>query len=384
MQDIYDIPKQSKDDIGISYDDITTVESMKRDLKKIKQFLLSVGLLLAIFLTASLIASVVAVLAYSKPAGSQVSESDVQNIASNELLRILNETAPDQEEKINLLQQMFIRNLSFQLEKLYVFQTNLSLINEQVGAMKGRLDGLDLLLNADLDTVREELISLSNITEITSTRRDITELRTEISELRTSFNGVTSSLMVRLNALDYHMTTNYTSLTNQISSLQLSSNRTITSVISDIATLRRDVSSLQTSTTNSINSVTTQINTLSGTHSRDTSSLSSQITTLQQQTDASINTVTSRINTLNTTHTSDNSLLTNRVSGLQSTTTSLSGSISTINTRLSRPVNIYQGCYEITRSCTLSAGADGGEHIKPFCQTTYLDINYSVSLTTRS
>ena len=92
----------------------------------------------------SLIAAVVAVLAYFKPASSQVSESDVQNIASSELLRILNETAPDHEKKIDLLQQMFIRNLSFQLEKLYVFQTNLSLINEQVGAMKGRLDGLDL------------------------------------------------------------------------------------------------------------------------------------------------------------------------------------------------------------------------------------------------
>ena len=384
MQDIYDIPKQSKDDISsLSYDDITTVESMKRDLKKVKRLLLSIGLLLAIFLTVSLTAAVVAVLAYSKPAsaGSQVSRSDVQNIASSELLRILNETAPDQKEKIDLLQQMFIRNLSFQLEKLYVFQTNLSLINEQVGAMKGRLGGLDLLLNTNLDTVREELVSLSNITEITSTRRDITELRTEISELRTSFNGDTSSLMVRLNALDSHVTTNYTSLTNQISSLQLSSNRTITSVISDIATLRRDVSSLQISTTNSINSVTTQINTLSGTHSRDNSSLSSQITTLQQQTDASIDTVTSRINTLSTTHTNDNSLLTNRVSGLQSTTTSLSGSISTINTRLSRPVNIYQGCYNITRSCTLSAGAGAGaEHIKPYCQTTYLNINRSVSL----
>ena len=180
MQDIYDIPKQSKDGISSSYNDLMTIESMKRDLKKIKQLLLSVGLLLAILLTVSLIAAVVAVLAYFKPAGSQISESDVQNIASSELLRILNETAPDHEKKIDLLQQMFIRNLSFQLEKLYVFQTNL---NEQVGAMKGHLDGLDLLLNTDLDTVREELVSLSNITEITSTRRDIAELRTEISEL---------------------------------------------------------------------------------------------------------------------------------------------------------------------------------------------------------
>ena len=183
MQDIYDIPKQSKDGISSSYNDLMTIESMKRDLKKIKQLLLSVGLLLAILLTVSLIAAVVAVLAYFKPAGSQISESDVQNIASSELLRILNETAPDHEKKIDLLQQMFVRNLSFQLEKLYVFQTNLSLINEQVGAMKGHLDGLDLLLNTDLDTVREELVSLSNITEITSTRRDIAELRTEISEL---------------------------------------------------------------------------------------------------------------------------------------------------------------------------------------------------------
>ena len=380
MQDIYDIPKQSKDSIGSSYDDITMIESIKRDLKKIRQLLLSVGLLLAILLTVSLIAAVVAVLAYFKPAGSQVSESDVQNIASSELLRILNETAPNQEERIDLLQQMLIRNLSFQLEKLYVFQTNLSLINEQVGAMKGRLDGLDLLLNTNLDTVREELVSLSNITEITSTRRDIAELRTEISELRTSFNGDTSSLMVRLNALDSHVTTNFTLLTNQISSLQLLSNRNFTSVTADIATLRRDVSSLQSSTTNSINLVTTQISALSSTQSRDTSSLSSRITILQQQTDTSINTVTSRINTLNTTHTSDNSLLTNRVSGLQSTTTSLSGSISTINTRLSRSVNLYQGCYEVTRSCTISA--DNGEDIKPFCQTTYLDINISVSLTT--
>ena len=133
---------------------------MKHDLKKIKQLLLSVGLLLAILLTVCLIAVLIAALAYSKPAGSHISENNVRNIMSGELLRILNETAPDQEKKIDLLQQMFIRNRSFQLEKLYVFQTNLSLINEQVGAMKGCLDGLDLLLNADFDTVREELVNL--------------------------------------------------------------------------------------------------------------------------------------------------------------------------------------------------------------------------------
>jgi predicted nucleic acid-binding Zn-ribbon protein len=384
MQDIYDVPKQSKDGINGSYDDITTVESMKRDLKKIKWLLLSLGLLLAILLTVSLIAAAIAALAYSKPTGSQVSESNVRNIASGELLRILNETAPDQEEKINLLQQMFLQNLSFQLEKLYAFQTNLSSINEQVGAMKGRLDGLDLLLNTDLDSVREELVSLSNITEITSTRREIADLRSEISELCTTLNGDTSSLTVRLNALDSRLTTNFTTLTNQISSLQLSSNRDITSAMDDIATVRRDVSNLQTSvesTGNSINSVTTQISTLSSTQSRDTSSLSNRITNLQQQTSTSINTVTGQINTLRDTHTSDNRSLTNRFSSLQSTTTSLSGSISTINTRLSRSVNIYQGCYEITRSCTISAsaGVNGAEHIKPFCQTTYIDINYSVS-----
>ena len=92
MQDVIDVQKQAKHGIDSSCDDIMMVERMKQDLKKIKQLLLSLGLLLAILLTMSLIAVLIAALAYSKPAGSHVSESDVQNITSGELLRILNES----------------------------------------------------------------------------------------------------------------------------------------------------------------------------------------------------------------------------------------------------------------------------------------------------
>ena len=63
MQDVIDVQKQTKYGIDSSYDDITTVESMKRDLKKIKQLLLSLGLLLAILLTVCLIAVLIAALA---------------------------------------------------------------------------------------------------------------------------------------------------------------------------------------------------------------------------------------------------------------------------------------------------------------------------------
>ena len=92
MQDVIDVQKQIKHGIDSSCDDITTVERMKQDLKTIKQLLRSLGLLLAILLTVSLIAVLIAALAYSKSAGSQVSKSDVQNISSSELLRILNES----------------------------------------------------------------------------------------------------------------------------------------------------------------------------------------------------------------------------------------------------------------------------------------------------
>ena len=72
MQDVTDVQIRKKNGINSSYNDITTVESMKQDLKKIKQLLLSVGLLLAIVLTVSLIAVLIAALAYAKPVGSQV------------------------------------------------------------------------------------------------------------------------------------------------------------------------------------------------------------------------------------------------------------------------------------------------------------------------
>ena len=258
MEDVYDIPNSSKNDLNSSYD-IMTFENMKRDLKKIKKLLLSLGLFMAILLAVSLIVAIIATLAYSKPAGSPVSDNNIRNITSSELLRVLNETASNQEEKFSLLQEMFMKNLSSQLEELYLLQTNLSSIKQQVGAMKDRLDGLDLLLNTDLDSVREELVSLSNLSEITSTRRDIDNLRREIRELRNSFNGNTSSLMVGLSALDSHLTTNFTMLTNQISSLHLSTYRNITSAVADIEILRRDVSNLQTSTTNSISSITSQL-----------------------------------------------------------------------------------------------------------------------------
>ena len=55
---------------------------MKQDLKKIKQLLLSVGFLLAIVLTVSLIAVLIAALAYAKPVGSQVRISENNNITT--------------------------------------------------------------------------------------------------------------------------------------------------------------------------------------------------------------------------------------------------------------------------------------------------------------
>ena len=209
MLNIYDTPKQSKDDK--SFDDLDTkIESLKQDLRRIKQLLLSLGLLLSILLAVSLIVVVIAAIAYSKPAGSQVSDNNIRNIVSGELFHILNESAPDQDEKINFLQQIFMKNFSFQLEKLYLFQTNLSLISDQVGTMKGRLDGLDLLLNTDLDSVREELVSLSNISEITSTRMEIADLRTDITNLR----NLDSQLNTDLGSIRSQLTSARTEISN--------------------------------------------------------------------------------------------------------------------------------------------------------------------------
>lgn len=356
MQDIYDVPKPSKDGID-SFCDSFLVESMKRDMKKIKQLLFSLGLLVAMLFAVSVVVAALAALAYFKPTTSQVSDSNIQSIVSSELLRILNESAPgpDQEEKFNVLQKMFMKNLTFQLEKLYLFQTNLSSINERVGNMKGRLDGLDLLLNTDLDSVREELVSLASYRNITAVIADVEMVRRDVSSLQTS------------------TTNSINSVRTQISTLSSTQSR-------DQSSLSSRITNLEQQTTSSINTVTGQINTLRTTHSSDNTTLTNRITNLQQQTTASVNGVTSQVNTLRSTHSSDNSSLANRVASLQSTTTSLSSSISTINTRLSRSVNIYRSCYDASQTCTISAGADGGEYFKPFCQTSYLNINLSVSL----
>ena len=109
----------------------------------------------------------------------------------------------------------------------------------------------------------------------------------------------------------------------------------------------------------------TQLNTLNSNINTEIGSVRNQVTSLQQVTSGNISSV--RMD------------LSSRTTTLQQ---SISSVITSINNRLTSSVNLYQNCYQDTRSCRIDpsfvASVDN-EIYKPYCFTSYLSIDVSVS-----
>ena len=230
----------------------------------------------------------------------------------------------------SLMQQIFMQNFSFLSEEMLSLQKNLSSIAEKV-------DNFTHQLMNDIETARNE-ISILNV----SASRNITTMKKEIADLI----GATS----RNNSI----------LTSQFNDLDSELN-------ADLEALRSQISSLQNSVSSGINSVRSEVRDLQVTASRNSSMLAAridavrnQVTGIQQVTSSTI----SSVNGVNST--------------LLSVQSQLHTFMTTVNSQLTTPINLYQNCYQDTESCTVEVGA-AQEYYKPWCHTPWQSVNVTVS-----
>ena len=155
------------------------------------------------------------------------------------------------------------------------------------------------------------------------------------------------SLRYQLNGLDL----NFNSLRDMVSNLQQMTGRNISSVASDLGTTRNQVTTL----TSNLGTTRNQVTTLTS----DLGTTRNQVTSLQQTTNSDISSVRNQISSMQ--------------NQLNTFTTS-------VNNRLAAEVNLYQNCRQDTESCTLQYGSGAGaEYYKPYCRTSWLSINVTVS-----
>lgn len=320
--------------------------------KKTKKCLILIGVLLAVFITVSLSTGVLATMAYSiatNPHHSQAQANQVEqgvnrsvllNVLSSELFQILNESVDG-----SMLNQMITNNFSSLSRKLHIFQTNLSLIDEQIISIHSMLTNVE----SQVDIVNNNISSIK-------------------SELNI-FNKNLDSLASAVNSLQQTTNRNLSSLIAEINDLRSTFNRNNLSLTMNLGSVRNQVSGLQQMTNNNISAVRAEATALRTEINRNSLMFTAQLSSLNSQLNTDLGSVRNQVTSLNTT-----------TKSLSSHVSSVQNQLNTVSNRLASPINLYQSCYQDTRSCTLEHGVGAGAEIyKPYCRTSYMSINATVS-----
>ena len=195
------------------------------------------------------------------------------------------------------------------------------------------------------------------------------ELQHFLNESASTDNPLTQMLIMSLSRKVEVFQANLT----QLGELHNAVSRNISSLRSDLVTVRNQVTSLQQTSNTAINSVRTEVRNLQNIASRNSSTLmtdldavNSQVTNLEETTSGDISSIRMDVSTLQ-------SAASRNSSSIQ---TQLNTFTISVNSRLATPVNLYQNCRQDTESCTLT---HGNEYYKPYCHTSWLSINVTVS-----
>ena len=130
--------------------------------------------------------------------------------------------------------------------------------------------------------------------------------------------------------------------------LQINSTFKPTTILDQLVCLQSSVNTLNTTTMEQLNNLQSSVNTLNTTTMDQQSSLQyfvNNLTTAQNSTDIQVSSLQSSLNTL----TSQQVSTTSQVTSLQLLMNNLTSRINS-----SRPVDLYEGCVDQTRTCTLS------------------------------